>query len=217
MKILKVSPTHHMTEEQCISGQQLGITKNMGSKGLENGGNKSCCSRKRRLRLQMRVHIVARLWRLLKAEGTQPNASSYCSSDPPPTVSSQTPASRGLERAGLESESSRSGAGLLCHEECIHGEMSNTFKHHHDAACNVKWVIAKKYASSQFYLSLPPTHRLRMHNQVGLCQTPNRTWIPGKRSKSEYSLEAEKAKPPFPDLSLIWGGLLPSVTVYEGG
>lgn len=59
-----------MAEEQRVSGQQLGITKNIVSKGLGNSGNKSCCSRKRRIGLQMRVYTVAGLWVLLKAEGT---------------------------------------------------------------------------------------------------------------------------------------------------
>lgn len=49
-----------------------------------------------------------------------------------------------------------------------------------------------------------------------ILKTPNRTWIPGNQSKSEHSIEAEKAKPPFPDLSLIWGRLLLSVTVNQG-
>lgn len=104
----------------------------------------------------------------------------------------------------MESESGCSGAGIPCHAGSIYGERSNTYKHHHQAACNVEDVTAEKCSSNQLYLSLPPRHRLRMHNPVHLCQNTNRTWIPGNQSKSQHSIKVEKAKPPFPDLSLIW-------------
>lgn len=36
MKIMKASLAHHVAEEQCVSGWQLGKTKNMVSKELGN-------------------------------------------------------------------------------------------------------------------------------------------------------------------------------------
>lgn len=112
--------------------------------------------------------------------------------------------SKGLKRAGMESESGCSGAGIPCHAGPIYGERSNTYKHHLQTACNMEDATAEKCASNQLYLSLPTRHRLRMHNPVHLFQNTNRTWIPGNQSKSEHSIKAEIAKLPFPDLSLIW-------------
>lgn len=53
-----------------------------------------------------------------------------------------------------------------------------TFKHHHQAACNVEEATAKNCASNQLNLSLPLTHRLRMHNPVHLCQNTKQDMNP---------------------------------------
>lgn len=60
VKTLKVPLTHHVAGKR-VSGQQVWITKNMVSKGLGNGDNKSFCSRKRMIGLQMTVYIAVRL------------------------------------------------------------------------------------------------------------------------------------------------------------
>lgn len=81
--------------------------------------------------------------------------SSFCSCELSPTVSSQIQVSTGLERAGLESENSCSRAEILHNEGCIHEEMSNTFKHHDDAACHVKWVIAESMHVLSYFFPFP--------------------------------------------------------------
>lgn len=67
---------------------------------------------------------------------------------------------------------------MPCHGGSIYGERSNTFKHHHQAACNVEEARTKKCASNQLYLSQPLTHRLRMHNPVHLCQNTKQNMNP---------------------------------------
>lgn len=61
IKILKASLTHHMPEEQHVSGQHLGIIENIVNKELRNRGNKSCCRRKMRMVLKMMAYVEARL------------------------------------------------------------------------------------------------------------------------------------------------------------
>lgn len=63
------------------------------------------------------------------------------------------------------------------HAGSIYGERSNIFKHH-QAACNVEEATTKKCASNQLCLSLPLTHRLRMHNPVHLCQNTKQDMNP---------------------------------------
>lgn len=59
VKTLK-STSDHVAGKR-VSGQQVWITKNMVSKGLGNRDNKSFCSRKKMIGLQMTVYIAVRL------------------------------------------------------------------------------------------------------------------------------------------------------------